>query len=1201
MKTRALTMVVVVVAAALSFASPTSARDLTFEERVKAQEAIERVYYSHQLGATKPFEEAVPREVLEEKVKRYLRESAALDRSWRSPVTAELLRREIERIARETRFPDRLMEIYAALGNDPFLVEECFARAAVVDRMSRSFFAADPVRLGGDADDTLDTWLARVAPSLAGAGKQAVSATAEPLPLPAPRAEVPFTTQDCPPAGSWDNGILDDVPIARFGTVVWTGTEMIVWGGGFANIVVNDGGRYDPLIDDWNPISRTGAPVARGGHTAIWTGTEMVVWGGHDDSNTMRNDGGRYDPVADSWTPLSTIGAPAAREDHAVVWTGTEMIVWGGRNYLGPNFNSGGRYSPVSDSWTSTTLTGAPTGRYSTTAIWTGSRMIIWGGSSPSSGVGTGGRYDPGTDTWSSISTVDAPSARYLHTAVWTGQTMVVWGGVSGEIYVNTGGRYDPVADSWSSVSTVNAPSARVGHIAKWTDQTMVVWGGLGGGNYLKTGGRYDPATDSWSTTSTVGAPTPVDYPAGVWTGSLLLVWSKTPGGRYDPVADSWTPITTEGGPSNRTGHTITWTGNLAIVWGGSLSQSGSLTATGGRYDPLLDLWSPTSAVGAPSGRNRHTAVWTGLEMIVFGGSGVQSSGGRYNPTSDSWQPTSLTGAPINLSHTAVWSGTQMIVWGGDPSSDYGGQRNGARYDPASDSWTPTTLTGAPNGRRSHSAVWADSRMIVWGGYSKTFTGPKVYDNTGGRYNPATDSWTPTTIINAPGAYESVLSLWTGTEMIVPGFFRKYNPATDTWNNMSAINAPPPTNYGAWTGREVVTWVGDNNPGGRYDPSTDLWTANSTINAPWQGGPAVCTGGHVIVWGSGGGRLVIDTDLDGVTGSCDACPLDPSNDVDHDGLCGNVDNCSAIANPLQVDPDADGIGNLCDNCPTAANANQSDADGDGAGDACDCQPSDPNDRKPADASSLSLGRTGTTANLSWSAVTGADAYSITRGDLASKAANQYGSCLADGLALASYDDTAVPAVGQGFFYLVQAQNFDCGMGSLGVSSTEQQRINASAGACGALTVTDVHATSQSTVYGTVVGTLANTQSSNNAYEAITEVLSTGGSAGSKFSRLEQRWTLTVGAGTVKQLHVEGFKSSSTDSDDFRFEYSTNGTTFTPVVLTLPLADNGVDRVAALPGTLSGNVTIRVVDTDRAAGHQTLDTVTIDELWVRAVP
>ena len=55
-------------------------RQLTFEDRVRAQEAIERVYYSHLICATMPFEKAVPREVLEKKVRTYLKQSLALER-----------------------------------------------------------------------------------------------------------------------------------------------------------------------------------------------------------------------------------------------------------------------------------------------------------------------------------------------------------------------------------------------------------------------------------------------------------------------------------------------------------------------------------------------------------------------------------------------------------------------------------------------------------------------------------------------------------------------------------------------------------------------------------------------------------------------------------------------------------------------------------------------------------------------------------------------------------------------------------------------------------------------------------------------------------------------------------------------------------------------------------------------------------------
>ena len=49
------------------------------------------------------------------------------------------------------------------------------------------------------------------------------------------------------------------------------------------------------------------------------------------------------------------------------------------------------------------------------------------------------------------------------------------------------------------------------------------------------------------------------------------------------------------------------------------------------------------------------------------------NTGGRYNPSTDSWTATSTTGAPAARTyHTAVWTGSEMIVWGGaDGSSDY--------------------------------------------------------------------------------------------------------------------------------------------------------------------------------------------------------------------------------------------------------------------------------------------------------------------------------------------------------------------------------------------------------------------------------------------------------------------------------------------------------------------------------------------------
>ena len=77
-----------------------------------------------------------------------------------------------------------------------------------------------------------------------------------------------------------------------------------------------------------------------------------------------------------------------------------------------------------------------------------------------------------------------------------------------------------------------------------------------------------------------------------------------------------------------------------------------------------------------------------------------------------------------------------MIVWGG---ADFMSLNTGGRYNPSNNNWSPTSLTNAPSGREGHAAVWTGSEMIVWGGAS-----PGNYYNTGGRYCPATPSPTPT-------------------------------------------------------------------------------------------------------------------------------------------------------------------------------------------------------------------------------------------------------------------------------------------------------------------------------------------------------------------------------------------------------------------------------------------------------------------------
>ena len=240
---------------------------------------------------------------------------------------------------------------------------------------------------------------------------------------------------------------------------------MLVWNG------FSGGGKYNPNSNSWTAISTINAPSTGG--SVVWTGSEMIVWGGTVDCpvyfTCTTNTGGRYNPNTNSWTATSTANAPTGRVNHTAVWTGNEMIVWGGTVYEGNStyeVNTGGRYNPSTDSWTATSMTNPPSARYWHTAVWTGGEMIIWGGNGLGGGNGfagslnTGGKYNPVTNDWAATSATNAPTARDRHTAVWSGSQMIVWGGNYNEccasypFTLRNGGRY--CVSTGSPVVTTN-------------------------------------------------------------------------------------------------------------------------------------------------------------------------------------------------------------------------------------------------------------------------------------------------------------------------------------------------------------------------------------------------------------------------------------------------------------------------------------------------------------------------------------------------------------------------------------------------------------------------------------------------------------------------------------------------------------------------------------------------------------------------
>ena len=58
------------------------------------------------------------------------------------------------------------------------------------------------------------------------------------------------------------------------------------------------------------------------------------------------------------------------------------------------------------------------------------------------------------------------------------------------------------------------------------------------------------------------------------------------------------------------------------VVWGGDGGDFQFLN-TGGKYNPSTGTWAATAATGAAPGRDTHSAIWTGSEMIVWGGRNI--------------------------------------------------------------------------------------------------------------------------------------------------------------------------------------------------------------------------------------------------------------------------------------------------------------------------------------------------------------------------------------------------------------------------------------------------------------------------------------------------------------------------------------------------------------------------------------------------
>ena len=344
------------------------------------------------------------------------------------------------------------------------------------------------------------------------------------------------------------------------------------------------------------------APLrSRHGASAVWTGREMVVWGGAwraGNASIWLDDGAAYDPAGDRWRRIAK-SPLEPRSDAVIAWTGKDVLIWGGQKQgtetgFGDEWDDGALYDPARDSWKP--MADWPLAhRYGARAVWTGTRLVVWGGASAEAGqepppLADGAAYDPGANKWTKMPA--GPLAGRIDPlgAGHGGDALLAWG--PGPVQngqraaLSDSAVYDPAHNRWTPAAAVPPPPDRTwcldppGCVGVDTGRRVVFAG---------QGLAWDPALNRWAPI----APSPLADPylggkATAWTGSKVMVWgggnargpadappaSVSPNGAaYDPAADRWDPLP-PAPLAARAAASAVWTGREFIVWGGEADEA---------------------------------------------------------------------------------------------------------------------------------------------------------------------------------------------------------------------------------------------------------------------------------------------------------------------------------------------------------------------------------------------------------------------------------------------------------------------------------------------------------------------------------------------------------------------------------------------------------------------------------------------------
>lgn len=286
--------------------------------------------------------------------------------------------------------------------------------------------------------------------------------------------------------------------------------------------------------------------------------------------------------------------------------------------------------------------------------------------------------------------------------------------------------------------------------------------------------------------------------------------------------------------------------------------------------------------------RAGHVAVWTGEELLIYGGASGShdtaplTTGLAFDPDAGSWRdirpsPESLEWWPTL---NAVWTGDQLLVAGRTSGADE--TVRVLSYSPTEDIWSVSPPL--PGDRTAVGAMaWTGTEVILVGGDLH------YPDNTAWAYNTTSQIWRqlPDAGIEAVEGMEGV---WTGTEAIFIGGYGAtstgiaYNPLSETWRHLPDAGRDSIEGHRlVWTGQHVIVYSGHTGPGHPdrlllYEPDTESWSKSSpTPIAPAERLGGAWTGDQLIIWGGYATYGGHDQDGDAVYG--DGVSYDPTTDT----------------------------------------------------------------------------------------------------------------------------------------------------------------------------------------------------------------------------------------------------------------------------------------------------------------------------------